>query len=650
MSDEPQPTPPDLPPAPVLRTATHDGGATLLTWLTVAVCALTFAVHLPVFRAEAVYFDDGMYLTENRLVQNPSWESVQTFFSEVRNPSTVRGYYQPLAMTSLMVDVALGGDADNLTPFHVTSLTLHVANVALVTVLLYLLFKNAWVAALTGLLFGVHPLTVESIPWIAERKTLLAGFFSFACLLAYVVYVDRRSWLAYGVSLLMLVLALLSKPTSVPLPAVLLLLDFWPLRRLNWRAVVEKVPFLVVAGGAAVITVISQETAADTIAPGEREQGWFDVLLIIFHNIVFYLWKIVWPADLSSNYGFPQPFTWQQPRVLAGIIGTAVLIPLLLISLRWTRAALTGWLIFFVAIFPTMGVIGFTNVIASHKYAYIPAVGLLMILAWALTWLWQTAGVRSGALALRGALVAGVLVLAGLEGWAAVAQHRTWRDTETLYRAMLDHPDPGDAYALHSGLGDVLIARGELDEGLRYLEQSLELNPDYYVAQNNMGLALVKQAERLVTEKQNEAALAALQQAKRHFEKSVELKPGATAYANLGRLARYLGKPDEAETYLEQALELDPASYESYNALAVLKAMRGDLAAAEANFRKAIEVNPRFVAAYVGLARALRVQQELSEAVRVCQDALQIDPDNRSVQAELNAARAALEQQELPAP
>ncbi|MFH0980558.1 MAG: glycosyltransferase family 39 protein, partial [Planctomycetota bacterium] len=232
-------------------TGPHRG---LLAVLILVVALTVAAVHWPALSAQTLSFDDAQYLTKNLLVQNPSWASAGRFLREVLEPSTVSGYYQPLAMISLMLDHALGGRADQLRPFHRTSLILHISNTALVIVLLYLLFRQAWVAVAVGLLFGLHPLTVEPIPWIGERKTLLATFFALCCFITYVGYARRRSWKRYVACLVWFVLALMSKPTTTPLPVLLLLLDYWPLRRLNKRAVLEKVPFLIIAGLSAVIT------------------------------------------------------------------------------------------------------------------------------------------------------------------------------------------------------------------------------------------------------------------------------------------------------------------------------------------------------------------------------------------------------------
>ena len=211
-------------------------GVLLLALLAAVVAAAICAAYWPVLSAQAISFDDAQFVTENPLVQNPSWQSAGQFLSEVRKPSTVKGYYLPLSMISLMLDYAAGGRPDDLRAFHRTSLALHVLNSVLVIVLIYSLFQQVWPAALLGLLFGLHPLTVEPVAWVGERKTLLAAFFALWCLILYVRYTRNARWRWAVASLVMYLLALLSKPTAAPLPLLLLLLDWWPLRRIGKRA------------------------------------------------------------------------------------------------------------------------------------------------------------------------------------------------------------------------------------------------------------------------------------------------------------------------------------------------------------------------------------------------------------------------------
>ncbi|HSW45800.1 MAG TPA: hypothetical protein VLM89_09535, partial [Phycisphaerae bacterium] len=355
------------------RGSTDGVRARLLAPVLVAmVLAAVAVVHYPALSARAIAFDDEQYLVENRLVRQPGWTSTWRFLSEVLEPSTVGGYYQPLTMISLMADVAAGGRPDNLRPFHRTSLILHAINTGLVVWLLFMLFRHLWVAAAVGLLFGLHPLTVEPIPWIGERKTLLAAFFSLISLILYVRHSRSSGYRWYCGCLVAYILALMSKPTSTPLPLVFLLMDFWPLGRLSWRSVIEKLPLLAVGAVFAVITVVSQGRTAHITMPTEYSPA--RIPLLLCHNIVFYPLKMIWPVHLTSHYPLPEPMSPADPMILAGLIGTCVLIPALLLSLRRTRACATGWLIFFLMLLPTTGIIGFTTVIASDKYAYLPAI------------------------------------------------------------------------------------------------------------------------------------------------------------------------------------------------------------------------------------------------------------------------------------
>lgn len=574
------------------RLAQTEGSASkigLLAGLLVVVCAAVVVTHWPALSARTVFIDDGEYLTTNLLVQNPSWASARRFLSEVLEPSTVSGYYQPLTMISLMADYALGGRVDNLRPFHRTSLALHAANTALVIVLLYLLFGRAWIAAGVGLLFGLHPMTVETIPWVGERKTLLSAFFALWCLILYIRLAQKGGWKIYVGCMIMYVLSLMSKPTSTPLPVLMLLMDFWPLRRLRWRTVLEKLPFFVVGGVSAVITYISQSRTAAVITPGEH--GLQHILLVICHNIIFYLYKIVWPANLSSHYAYPQPLGLSSPMILAGVIGTCVLIPLLVVSLRWTRTILTGWLFFFIAIFPTMGVIGFTITIASNKFVYLPSVGLLMILVSLIIWFCGTAipafkreqgGKPVIALPQVRCIGAAMLVLI-LAGAEAVVTRRYlvhWRDTITLTKYMLTLTP--DAAPVHYGLACVLQKQGKFNEAISHYQKALRGNPNNVEAHNNLGVILLSQGK--------------LDEAAGHFRQAIQLKPDfAEVYNNLAWILT--AYPDSELHNPSQAIELAEraAKLTRYQNAGVLDTLAAAYAAA-GQFEKAITTAEKAIA------------------------------------------------------
>ncbi len=334
--------------------------------LALAVLLIVAAVYWPVLNTRATFFDADQYVGRNALVQRPGWESTKQFLTEVLEPSTVGGYYQPLTMISLMLDYQLGARIDSPLIFRLTNLLLHLLNSALVMLLLYRLFGHPWLAAGVALLFGLHPITVEPVAWIAERKTVLGAFFGLLSLQSYLSFAQTRRWFWYALCVLAYLAGLMSKPTVVPLPALMLLLDYWPVRRLTWKAVIEKVPLLVIAAVSSLVTYISQAETAGARLPTARNLSF--VVLSVCHNVVFYPWKLIWPAELWPFYPYPPPMDLSVPVLRAGAVGTFLLSVGLLISWRWTRAALVGWMFFFVAVFPTLGVIGFNIIIASDKY------------------------------------------------------------------------------------------------------------------------------------------------------------------------------------------------------------------------------------------------------------------------------------------
>lgn len=511
--------------------------------IVVAVVALT--AHWSVLSAGALSFDDHQYLTQNQLVQNPGWGSVRRFLCEVLEPSTVRGYYQPLTMISLMFDYALGGRGDNLRPFHMTSLCLHIFNTALVVVLLYQLFGRLWVAAVVGLLFGLHPMTVETIAWVGERKTVLATFFSLWSLNFYVSYVRRGGWKLYGGAVLMYVLALMSKPTSAPLPVLMLVLDYWPLRRFGKRTVVEKVPMFVIGVLSAVITVVSQTRTANVAMPGEYPVT--ALPLVVCHNIVFYLYKIVWPVNLSCHYPFPHPFGLSQPMVLTGVVGTFVLVVLLVVSLRWTRALAAGWLFFFIAISPTMQVIGFSNTIAADKFAYLPAVGLLVAGAYLLICVWSSISSGERAWLCRAVVVTTLAVVAAAEAFGTRRYLVHWRDTESLYLHIIDVSP--DAAIPHNNLGAVYYERGRVEEAIKYWAKALVINPDCVDALNNLAWVLATSRDPEIRDGSKAVWLSERACKLSGYKQASKLDTLAAAYAEAGRF-------DKAVETAQKALEL----------------------------------------------------------------------------------------------
>ena len=439
--------------------------------------------------------------------------------------------------------------------------------------------RLAAAAAAVGLLFGLHPVTVEPVAWVAERKTLLATFFALGCLVCYVGYARRRRRWLYVAALLLYALALLAKPTSTPLVAALLLLDCWPLRRLSWRVVLEKWPFLVIAAVGAVVTVVSQRKAAGLDAPTRYDP--VRIMLTLCHNVVFYLYVLVWPVRLTWHYPFPEPLNLSQPMVAAGVVGTVALLVLLLLSWRWTRAALTSWLIFFVLIFPTMNVIGFTYVIAGLKFVYLPAAELLIGLDALGALVWKPASARSpgaGATTRRS------------DGGSAPGSvgHRA----RLGRRGVGVQVAAGVAVALLAGLGCLYHAQGNDQIALAHLRESVRLEPNDAVNRRNLGIVLFESGR-------TEEAIG-------QYREAVRLAPDDfRSWLNLGNAYFKLSDYAQGIAWYDQALRVRPDYDRGYYDRGLALARLGRLEEAIADYRKALEINPDYELARRQLEAAL---------------------------------------------
>jgi tetratricopeptide (TPR) repeat protein len=529
--------------------------------------------------------DDSDYVTYNPLVTNPGWSSTLRFFGEVIKPSTFKGYYHPLAMTSLMLDYAMGGRPDDLRAFHRTSLALHVLNTMLIVLLIYRLFGSMIPAGIIGLAFGLHPLTVEPTAWVGERKTLLAAFFALSCVLSYVQYVRHkgRAWIAS--SLVCFLLALLSKPTATMLPLVLLLLDYWPLRRLGFQSLREKAPFLFLALIFGALTIISQHQVG-----GIGETTASDYLrwpLRACYTLAFYLVKIARPTNLSCIYPQPGPFTVSNPVVLLAVVCVAALSAVVVAARRRTRAPLVGWLIFVIALAPTLGLVKYTWVITFDNYVYLPALGFLVVLGSGLTSIWTARhhGIAPKVLC----VVLGLLILTAETRGTRMAL-RNWTDSLTLYRHM-ERVAP-DSPVVQNRLGILLDGETTHPEAIRHMQRALQLEPAYGDAHYNLGIVLASSGN--------------IDESIRHFQMAVALMPESPDAAyNLGLSLRLANRLDEAAAQFRQALRLRPEYLEARDQLGGILVVQGRTQEAVDQLRTAAGLAPSSAPLQFRLSMAL---------------------------------------------
>jgi hypothetical protein len=546
----------------------------------IAVLGIVLATYWPALSAGALYMDDKFYVSAP-LIRHPSWATVRTILGEVLSPSLVNGYYQPLALLSVMLDFLDPAAGSSLMPFHRTTLVLHLVNVALVVILLYVLFGNWVTAALLGMLYGLHPLNADAVLWIAERKTILSTCFALSSLLAYVAYARQVSpsghsdWRRYGASLLLYVCALLSKPTALPVVALLPILDYWPLKRFGWGTLLEKLPFLLVAIIAAVVTIVSQARAGQEGATEMMKPSYLP--LVMGYCTSFYLLKMLWPAGLVSDYPCPQPLGLANPEVLVSLVGISVVVAAVVLSARTTRAWVAGGLFFLVTILPTIGIIRYTSSMAANRSMYLPMVGVLLPLNWMLNRLWNR---DVGALKVSGlrALAVGVaVVLATGNAWATRKYESHWHDSVTLLQYYLTQTP--NEWKLHTRLGNEWIQRDDYPSAIVEFREAVRLNPRW--AENQL---------------------------------------------NLGRALFTVGQYAEAKPAFELALRQTPKDWRAHMLMGTTLTRQNDLDGALESFRTAAGLAPKQAVARYNIGNILAQQGKVEEAVEEYQQALRIDP------------------------
>jgi tetratricopeptide (TPR) repeat protein len=542
--------------------------------------------------------DDKFYI-DSPIIQQPSWPSVRRIFGEVLSPSLVNGYYQPFSLSSMMLDFLDPRAANSLMPFHRTTLLLHLMNVVLIVMLLNALVGNWITANLLGLLYGLHPLNADALLWVAERKTVLSTFFALLSLLLYVAYARRTErtgrgdWKRYGGSLLLYACALLSKPTALPVVALLPVLDYWPLKRFNRHTLLEKLPFLIVCGVAAVVAVISQSRAGQ--AGTVEFMKPYALPLVAAYSAGLYLVKTVYPTGLVSDYPCPQPWGLTNIEVLGNVMIAAGAVAAIVLSLRRTRAWLTGGLWFLLAMAPTLGIIRFTSSVATNRAMYLPMVGLLLPLQWELGRLWNRGVGVVKASGARAIIVAATAILATGSAWATRKYESHWSDTLTFLQYALTQ-QPTD-WKLHTRLGNEWIQRGDYQTAVAEFGKAVNLNPRWTENRLNLGRALLTMGEYVEAK---QALMVALQQtpndwrthmlmgttlerlkdfpsALDEFQTAARLAPTAAApHFNVGRLLARQGRWDEAAHEYRETLHLEPRFVEARRALEAIAPTHDD--------------------------------------------------------------------------
>jgi len=591
-------------------------------WLLVAILVLvTLTLYWPATNHDFINYDDDEYVTSNNHVQiGLTVESIRWAFLH-----PVSANWHPVTMLSHMLDCQVFG----LKPWghHLTSLMLHVFNTVLVFLLLRRMTGALWRSALVAALFAWHPLHVESVAWVAERKDVLSAFFGLLTLLFYARYAQSESQNSrfkiqnYLLSLFFFALGLMSKAMLVTWPFILLLLDYWPLRRVEpstfnsqlstaLRLVREKIPFFVLAAAASAVTFVAQNGAilsAENMPMGARIGN----ALISYCR---YLGNIFWPTDLAIFY--PHPKYWPLEQVLlAALFLGGISVLLLLMRRRWPFL-LMGWLWYVGTLVPVIGLVQVGGQAMADRYTYLPSLGLFILIVWGAYELTQRWPYHFITLSLAGS-VAIILCLC-----VTRQQLEYWQDSETLFGHALAVTE--DNYVAHNNLGLALEKKGQTDEAVRQYQEALRLTPGFAEAHNNLGIALQKQGQ--------------IDEARSQFQEALRLEPdNAEIHNNLGASLSETGQIDEAIIQLQEALRLAPDNADAHNNLGKALAMQGQTDEAIGHFREALRLTPDFAEAHNNLGIALRQRSQIDEARSQFQAAINLKPENAEFHNNLGA-------------
>ena len=567
------------------------------------ICAVTLAAFAPVIHHQFVHFDDHIYVLDNPQVRRGlSAESISWAFT-----ATTATNWHPVTWLSHTLDVTLFGV--NPGAHHLISLLLHTANALLLFLVLSRSTHALWRSALVAALFALHPLHVESVAWISERKDVLSGLFWWLTMLSYLSYAKKPTLPRYLPILLLFALGLLAKPMLVTLPFVLLLFDLWPLGR--WardrarmrHLILEKVPLLLLAIISCVVTLHVQQGAMASTEGSPLGLRITNALT----SYGIYLGKTLWPAHLAAFY--PHPVSIPAWQWLGASLVLGVLSALALRSVSARPYITFGWCWFLGTLIPVIGLVQVGRQALADRYTYIPLVGLFIIVAWG-----SEEIVRRRRLSAR--MVGGffVLILSVLT-WLTWQQVRIWRDSVTLFEHALQLTR--DNYVAHVNLGRALAEQEHPVEAEQHLREALRIYPSYEEALVNLGVLLAKQGR--------------FEEAAPHFHSVLRIIPDHVgALINLGNVLERQGRTEEASSYYAAALRAAPENADArFNQGHALMAL-GETSEAARHFEDALRIDPSYAKAHNNLGALFAQQGNLEEARRHFQAALTIDSDDAS--------------------
>lgn len=606
--------------------------------LAVLLVGLSMFVFRSVLDAAFINYDDPGYVTANLDTQqgNVGW-AFKTFYLS---------NWHPLTWLSHMLDCALFGIEP--TGHHLTSLLLHSANGVLLFYLLHGLTGSRWRSVLVAALFLCHPLHVESVAWVSERKDVLSTCFGLVALLFYSRYGRQGNRIHLGVAWIFFALSLMAKPMLVTMPFLLLLLDVWPLKRLpaqpgQWgRVLLEKVPFFALSIASSAVTLAAQKAEVATVdaLPFLTRIGNAAV------SYLLYLSKTIWPAKLAAFYPYTQHPLWLIMVSVLVLLGISFLV----LRTRKSQPALAlGWLWYLGTLIPVIGLVQVGHQSMADRYTYVPLIGIFIMGAWSIPARWLQAD-RSRAITTT--IVAALVLVCA---WRADYQARLWRNSETLFGHALKITAKN--YVAHNNYGIALSERGEFTTAISNFRRSVEIYPGNASAHYNLGGALYQTGQ--------------IEEAKTAFREALKYEPNHLSSRNwLGLLLAGQKQYSEAEREFKMILEQEPQNLDALGHLAFVRERQGDFkqavalyeqalkiaphhaelhyrygnalmnlsqnARATEHFRNAINLNPQLLPAWLKLSSLAETNGNIAEAKRCLNEILRLQPDHAEARSRLN--------------
>jgi len=570
-------------------------------WICLALAIATAAVYCQVCSFDFVNYDDMQYIYKNPNIQTGiTGQSIKW--------AITAGYaanWHPLTWLSHITDWRIFGK--NAGGHHLTNLIFHIANTLLLFIVLKRMTSALWQSAFVAALFALHPMHVESVAWVSERKDVLSIFFWMLTMWAYQRYVKQPGVTRYIMVVLTFALGLTAKPMLVTLPFVLLLLDYWPLERFGRRTVFylirEKIPLFVLSAASSITTFLVQRSWGAVLTASESPMRFRVSNALIAY--VRYIGKMIWPSHLDVFY----PHYYYK---LSNFRALGSLLLLLIISILVFRFAakhrylLTGWLWYLGTLLPVIGLVQVGSQSMADRYSYITLTGLFIIVAWGVPEMLVNWRYKKRALTISSLLVVSAISV------CTYFQAGYWRNSIALFQHSLDLSQNNHIAHLH--MGKALCESGKPDEGVKEYRKFLQMWPNDASVISDLGIELIKQGR--------------LDEGIREYKRYLQIKPNdSNMFNDIGVALCQQGKLDEAVEYITKSLQIKPDFAAAHNNLAYTLALQGNLDKAVIHYKEALRLDPNYTLAHYHFGRILERMGKINQAIGHFEEAMRLKPD-----------------------